>query len=292
MATRDFCDATRSERDAVTFLQTRGVLRSTWQCGRGCLKADVKLRERNGSFYHDCSKCSRQKWITAGSWLERTRLTVTQVLDFVRTWCLGVSGAVMRSESGIVSKATSTDWSRFCREICAGALLAADNGVIGGPGHIVEVDESKFSKRKYDRGRHLRKRWVFGGFDRTTRKSFFEFVENRTADTLLEVIIRRVARGSIICSDEFKSYKRLRELGYEHIIVNHSQNFVDPITGAHTQNIECCWGCLKRFLRAVGRNLGPHVSEYFSEYIYRQQHKTNLFEQFWRDVAVQFPPQN
>ena len=91
-----------------------------------------------------------------------------QVLDFVRAWCSRVSREVLRREAEIVSSATSTDLARFCREICMIALLAADRGVIGGDGHIVEVDESKFSLRKYNRGRDLRSGWVFGGFDRTT----------------------------------------------------------------------------------------------------------------------------
>ena len=252
----------------------------------------MKFRERNGSYYHACSKCKQQKWITAGTWMERTRLTAMQVVDLVWAWCSRVAGAVLRAEGRISSCSTSTDWTRFFREICMTALMMEDGGMIGGVGHVVEIDESKFSKRKYNRGRDLRKGWVFGGFDRQTKKCFFEFVEDRTAETLLEIIQRRIVGGSIICSDEFRSYRRLSELGYEHQTVNHSVHFIDPESGAHTQNIECCWGCLKRFLRSIGRNLGPHTAEYFSEYIYRHRHARRLVEQFWKDVSLQFPPHN
>ena len=39
-------------------------------------------------------------------------------------------------------------------------------------GEVVEVDESKFGKRKYHNGRRVDGVWVFGGIDRRTRKFF------------------------------------------------------------------------------------------------------------------------
>jgi len=37
---------------------------------------------------------------------------------------------------------------------------------LGGPGKIVEIDESKFGRRKYHRGHHVDGQWVFGGIER------------------------------------------------------------------------------------------------------------------------------
>lgn len=37
----------------------------------------------------------------------------------------------------------------------------------------------------------------------------------------------------------------LRDAGYNHLTVNHKEVFVDPQTGAHTQNIERFWGVCK-----------------------------------------------
>ena len=44
------------------------------------------------------------------------------------------------------------DWYKFVRDICAEYFLAHP-AVIGGPNIEVEIDESKFGKRKYNRGR-------------------------------------------------------------------------------------------------------------------------------------------
>ena len=38
---------------------------------------------------------------------------------------------------------------------------------IGGPGIIVEMDESKFGHRKYNRGHRVESPWVVGGVERT-----------------------------------------------------------------------------------------------------------------------------
>lgn len=37
-----------------------------------------------------------------------------------------------------------------------------DEGKIGGPGKVVQIDESKFGRRKYNRGRHIEGHWVIG----------------------------------------------------------------------------------------------------------------------------------
>src|SRR5215468_10364451 len=56
---------------------------------------------------------------------------------------------------------------------------------IGGPGVIVEVDESKFGKRKYHRGHPVDGAWVFGGIERTeAKRRFAVVVPDRTAETL------------------------------------------------------------------------------------------------------------
>ena len=45
---------------------------------------------------------------------------------------------------------------------------------LGGEDTIVEIDESKFGKRKYNRGKHIEGVWVLGMIERANkRKSLF-----------------------------------------------------------------------------------------------------------------------
>ena len=49
---------------------------------------------------------------------------------------------------------------------CMAADLLSGDAMIGGPGQIVEIDESKFGKRKYHCGRRVVGKWVLGGVTR------------------------------------------------------------------------------------------------------------------------------
>jgi hypothetical protein len=50
-----------------------------------------------------------------------------------------------------VSAQTSVDWASFCRQVCIDAVITQVRP-IGGPGKIVEIDESMFGKMKHGRG--------------------------------------------------------------------------------------------------------------------------------------------
>jgi transposase-like protein len=116
-------------------------------------------------------------------------------------------------------------------------------------GLIVEIDESAWTKRKYNRGRQVSNQWVFGGIDRDSRDCFAVMVDRRDADTLLPIINQYILPGTTIYSDQWAAYNGIASgphpQKYVHLTVNHSQNFVDPVTRTHTQNIENLWMCMK-----------------------------------------------
>ncbi|KCZ77387.1 hypothetical protein H311_01601, partial [Anncaliia algerae PRA109] len=66
-------------------------------------------------------------------------------------------------------------------------------------------------------------------------------------------------------------------LGFIHYTVNHSLNFVDPITGANTQAIENRWSVLKRKLRARFVTSRSDLCFYFAEFIFKSKFKKLSF---------------
>ena len=141
---------------------------------------------------------------------------------------------------------------------------------IGGPGKIIEIDESKFGKRKFHKGRRVDGVWVFGGIERETKNCFFQCVPDRTANTLIAIIKEHVLPGTTIYSDCWKAYSSLNKEGFSHLTVNHSINFVDPETGTHTNTIESTWRALKKSLPKHGTTKGLYDT-YFAQYCVRKQ---------------------
>jgi len=68
-----------------------------------------------------------------------------------------------REEYG-VSPNTIADWGMFCRETML-VFMAGCWEQLGGPNKTVEIDESKFGRRKYHRGHSDKGQWVFGGVE-------------------------------------------------------------------------------------------------------------------------------
>lgn len=87
--------------------------------------------------------------------------------------------------------------------------------------------------------RVTKQQWVFG----EPTECFIFAVENRTAASLIPIIEENIAPGSIIISDKWKSYDSIRNCNnqYNHIMVYHSKNFVNPESGAHTNTVERMW---------------------------------------------------
>ncbi|OQS55483.1 hypothetical protein EHP00_1925 [Ecytonucleospora hepatopenaei] len=75
---------------------------------------------------------------------------------------------------------------------------------IGGEGIIVEIDDSKFGKRKYNRGHKVDGVWVLGMVEKTAdRRIVLIPVKDRNSNTLEALIKRHVAPESIIFTDQW-----------------------------------------------------------------------------------------
>ncbi len=185
------------------------------------------------------------------------------------------------------------DIYNFFREVCS--KYFQDNLVqLGGHVTIVEIDESCFShKPKLHRGRGPRTAmWVFGLVDASAKPciGYMEIVDKRNADTLLPIIQKIVKTGSVIHSDEWKTYKRIQQdLGFNHRTVNHSLHFVDRNTQVLTQTIESYWNRQKSCIKAMHGCKRSHLNSYLDEFMWHERHINNTFFQFCKTMTTQYP---
>jgi len=145
-------------------------------------------------------------------------------------------------------------------------FLEGSSVKIGGPNKNVEIDESKFGRRKYRRGHPVKGQWVFGGVERESGNTFLVPVPDRTSDTLMSIIRDWIEPGTTVISDSWAAYRNLGQQGYTHRTVNHSIHFVDPTIGAHTNTIESTWRSVKVFLGQYNR--GEDCEFHLAHYLF------------------------
>ena len=295
MEFRDLLVILGSFHSVFNFLVNHRLLASQRQCSR--CSSDMELTETtrvNDGYMWRCVNSRCRTWLSlrSGSFFEGSNIPLSTWLHVMFLWAMKMSGSHISRLTGL-SKPTVIRALSELRTICSNKILNA--GVkIGGVGKTVEIDESKFgAKRKYQRGRVSEGPWVFGAVERGSQKALLFRVPDRTRETLVHrLITTHILPGTVIYSDQFSPYIPLNQLGYIHLSVNHSKNFVDPDSGAHTNTIEGLWALVKKKLKSMSGTLYEHFTSYLDEFVwFRNFAGDRAFAQLLEDVAEQFPLQ-
>jgi hypothetical protein len=101
------------------------------------------------------------------TFFSRSQLSFLKIFRLIVCWYfrISVTQAILHCE---VDNRTAVDFYKLCREICR-VVHTHDEVQIGGPGDVVEVDESHLFTPKHHRGRPLALRalWDYGFESRT-----------------------------------------------------------------------------------------------------------------------------
>lgn len=258
------------------------------QCPR-CKKqvAQDFKRQRYRCRNRECRK--NGEWCESmykGTFFEDVKGGRRNLLKFLYFWLSGATSNQLKIYTGW-SNDKVLAWTDYIQQLIA-TVVIDDGPQVGGPGIVVEIDESKFGKRKHHRGHSVEGVWVFGGVELTPERKFFALVvEKRDATTLLPLIRKYIAPGSIIRSDCWGAYNDIDiQEGYEYIheSVNHHKWFRDPNTGVHTNNIEGTWYALKRKTPERKRTKRQTQGCIF-EFIFRRNNHGNLWNGLLRALA-------
>ena len=112
------------------------------------------------------------------------------------------------------------------------------------------------------------------------------YVPDRSAQTLIPIIQQYIRPGTTIYSDMWPAYNQLNELGYNHQVVNHSRNFVDPESGVCTNGVEGMWSRAKAKFKAMNGTSRVLISEYLTEFMWTQRFPRDKFANLWRTIAT------
>ncbi|KCZ81666.1 hypothetical protein H312_00844, partial [Anncaliia algerae PRA339] len=229
---RDLVLRTQTQESTIAWLQEIRVIPSNKEC-ISCNNYQMRLVPYKKTFRWKCTRCSKAVSIFEKTIFFNTKMELPQLLDLIYFWSRDLTQTKVKHELELNSQKSICDWYKKLQKLSYVIMRDELNDKIGGPGHVVEIDESKFSKRKYQVGRIVMSPWVVGGIDINTKECFFVEVINRSADTLKRIILERIHPGTLIITDEWRGYWGLENMGYFHLTVNHSENFVCPNTGAN-----------------------------------------------------------
>lgn len=271
-----------------TFLFSNNLLQTSCpciSCSRECsIVVDSSITD--GIIWR-CPSCKKKKSIRYNSWFTGSRLPLDRILRVVYFWVHKYDQQQAGFEAGVCAE-TMVDFYMYCRQVCY-ETLESDQDMLGGPGCIIEIDEAKFGKRKFNRGARVEGVWVFGMIERGSKRCALVPVPDRTAATLTRMLLKFVRLGTTIYSDCWAAYVSLESLGYIHGTVNHSEHFKDPVTGIHTNNIEGTWNLVRRSFPRFGTTK-EHYASYLIEFMFRRKYlndkpRGEWFPIFLRKIA-------
>ena len=147
----------------------------------------------------------------------------------------------MRQETGgTISSATIVSYFEAFGDVCV-SYFNAHPVKLGRPGKAVEIDEMFLACRKNNKGKLVTHQWCFGEIKRRSNKCFIVAVEQREAATLVPLLRQYNLPGNTIIYNKWAAYNGIQDLpeGYQHLMVNHKLHFIDPLSGACTNAVEC-----------------------------------------------------
>lgn len=168
-----------------------------------------------------CKFCRKDLKPLKETKLSLLNLSSSEWLSLLKLFELSVSARKASLELHISYKTTLKGFD-IIRTAIAESMSKSDEILKG----EIELDESYFGgKRKGKRGRRGGgKTIVFGILERGGKVSV-SIVKDVKAESLLGETVKRVRRGSIVYTDQWKGYDSLMFCGYKHLHIDHQFRF-------------------------------------------------------------------
>ena len=235
------------------------------KCGRPAKYSRV-LKRRS----YQCQWCAHQVYPTAGTPFDRTRTSLRDwfyVMFLFTTTRNGVAAKRVEREIGVTYK---TAW-RMCHEIRKYMASLDSDDPLGGPGEIVQIDESYIGGKTQGKGQGWRgDKTVVLGMLEQGGELITRIIPDVKRANLWGHIEQNVLPGTTIQTDELNSYKGLQLRGFRHMTCNHAAKEYVSAYGATVNAIEGFWANLKRGINGTHIHVsGKHLPKYLGEFEYR-----------------------
>jgi len=236
-----------------------------------------------------CAACRRQFTVTIGTVMEDTHLPL-------RTWIMafslmcsakkGISALQLQRDLDIGSYKTAWRMLRQVRKAMSNikhgktfeAIVEVDETYIGGKPRKKNRRDDDQDKNK--RGRGTKKSPVVGVVDREKGKVYAkvslpnEKGKRLSGNQLLAILNEVCKDNATVITDEFMGYGVLRRTEHVHLVIDHTQGFVNDFI--HTNNVESFWAILKRGVYGIYHHVSvKYLQNYVNEFCFRFNNRDN-----------------
>ena len=109
------------------------------------------------------------------------------------------------------------------------------------------------------------------------------------AVTLLPIVQQLIRPRTTVVSDLWAAYNTIGNIGYRHLTVNQQVNFVNPVTGSHTNTVENMWMMAKRRNKRECRTDRGMIDTYVIEFMWRLKFGEDPFENIIKGIRGVYP---
>lgn len=267
------------------YMFTEGLLSREQKCEGtcGCPLKYTKCKNYSDFFCWrcvsvDCSAYQKRISIRKNSFFEDFNCEIKTILKVLLRWSIKQSQvSILKSIS--ISKPTFRKILGKLNILMQEANLKEKK--LGGPGTIIQVDETMMNfKCKSHRGRNPENRTdalCIVECSPHIIRVWAQTIADKRALTILPIIVDRVLPGSLIYTDEHRSYTSLSKIGFLHESVCHKYSFVNPENGVHTQHVEAFNNVIKCEIK---KRMGIATfcrEKFLTEIVWMWNNKKNLF---------------
>lgn len=284
----------RESQDPVAFaewLADEGFIESGDQachrCGRGMGFGESKHYRRDEVVVrcHN-QRCRAYHSIRSGSFFQPSPLSLKQQMQLLTLFTADATVSSAARALGIGRKAVTNFfdnsrgvWSDF---LTWDPIEFADCGEF-------EVDECLIRHVKDSEHDTFVDVWIAGILERSSGKVLLYRVPDRSTQSLAPPILGAIPEGSLIYSDELKSYNELDRHTYEHYTVNHSRGEYQRtehaasggVVSVHINTLEGVWTIVKSRLRYRARRDLARLDLILDELVYRRSTANLTFPFKW-----------
>jgi transposase-like protein len=237
---------------------------------------------------HWCNECRKPFTVKVGTVFEASHVQLRLWLQAIHLLCSSKKGISSNQLHRILGVTLKTAWfmSHRIRE-AIGNLPS-----LGGPGEIVEIDETVIGKtegapKEIIGGRSGFRNVAFTLVQRGGSARTFH-VDGVTMATLLPIIRANIHAKSTVMTDEHASYQHLGQEFGRHASVNHTQDEYVRYTQAvmfpsgkpyviHTNTVEGYFSIFKRGMKGVYQHCKEkHLRRYLAEFDFRYSNRVRL----------------